>query len=184
METWLDLHMHTKYSMDGQFEPADLMRQCADAGVTTVAVTDHDSARAIPEARQEAARLGLNLVPGIEISCQYKGRISTFSAMASMPRTLFLRPLKRMYTASAGRFQKRSSTPSKPWASSSTGRLSEVGSGDAVASVHIAHVALADPRNADCPVLAPYRPGGARSDAPYVNFGWDICGQEARLSCP
>ena len=36
METWLDLHMHTKYSMDGQFEPADLMRQCADAGVTTV----------------------------------------------------------------------------------------------------------------------------------------------------
>ena len=45
METWLDLHMHTKYSMDGQFEPADLMRQCADAGVTTVAVTDHDSAR-------------------------------------------------------------------------------------------------------------------------------------------
>ena len=25
METWLDLHMHTKYSMDGQFEPADLM---------------------------------------------------------------------------------------------------------------------------------------------------------------
>lgn len=74
METWLDLHMHTKYSMDGQFEPADLMRQCADAGVTTVAVTDHDSARAIPEARQEAARLGLNLVPGIEISCQYKGK--------------------------------------------------------------------------------------------------------------
>ena len=34
METWLDLHMHTKYSMDGQFEPADLMRQCAQAGVT------------------------------------------------------------------------------------------------------------------------------------------------------
>ncbi|MDY5465173.1 MAG: PHP domain-containing protein, partial [Megasphaera elsdenii] len=74
METWLDLHMHTKYSMDGQFEPADLMRQCAQAGVTTVAVTDHDSVRAIPEARDEAARLGLNLVPGIEISCQYEGK--------------------------------------------------------------------------------------------------------------
>ena len=51
METWLDLHMHTKYSMDGQFEPADLIRQCADAKVQAVAVTDHDSTRAIPEAR-------------------------------------------------------------------------------------------------------------------------------------
>ena len=38
METWLDLHMHTKYSMDGQFEPADLMRQCAQAGVTVCAI--------------------------------------------------------------------------------------------------------------------------------------------------
>ena len=49
METWLDLHIHTKYSMDGQFEPADLMRQCADAKVQAVAVTDHDSTGPFPK---------------------------------------------------------------------------------------------------------------------------------------
>lgn len=68
METWLDLHMHTKYSMDGQFEPADLMRQCAQAGVTTVAVTDHDSVRAIPEARDGPA--------GAEPGAGYRNQLS------------------------------------------------------------------------------------------------------------
>ena len=178
METWLDLHMHTKYSMDGQFEPADLMRQCADAGVTTVAVTDHDSARAIPEARQEAARLGLNLVPGIEISCQYKGKnfhLLGYGIHAEDP--VFAAIEKDVYG------QRRAISEKVLDAVEALGivldrpAIWKLCSGDAVASVHIARVALADPRNADCPVLAPYRPGGARSDAPYVNFGWDICGQ-------
>ena len=77
METWLDLHMHTKYSMDGQFEPDDLMRQCADAKVQAVAVTDHDSTRAIPEAREEAARLGLRLLPALKSVVSMRGRTST-----------------------------------------------------------------------------------------------------------
>ena len=54
METWLDLHMHTKYSMDGEFEPADLMRQCTNAGLQAAAVTDHDAVGALDEANPPA----------------------------------------------------------------------------------------------------------------------------------
>ena len=114
METWLDLHMHTKYSMDGQFEPADLMRQCADAKVQAVAVTDHDSTRAIPEAREEASRLGLRLVPGIEISCQHEGKNFHLLATEFIPMPPYLRRLKRMCTANEKSCPTRFLTPSKP----------------------------------------------------------------------
>ena len=53
----------------------------------------------------------------------------------------------------------------------------DMASSGVVASVNIAKTALEDPRNDGNPLLAPYRPGGARSNAPYVNFGWDFCGQ-------
>ena len=39
----------------------------------------------------------------------------------------------------------------------------------------IAEVVLADPRNEENVLLRPYRPGGHRSDNPYVNFYWDFC---------
>jgi predicted metal-dependent phosphoesterase TrpH len=39
----------------------------------------------------------------------------------------------------------------------------------------IAEAALADARNDGNPLLAPFRPGGARSDNPFVNFYWDHC---------
>lgn len=114
METWLDLHMHTKYSMDGQFDPADLMRQCADAKVQAVAVTDHDSTRAIPEAREEASRLGLRLIPGIEISCQHEGKNFHLLGYGIHPDAPYLRRLKRMCTANEKSCPTKCSTPSKP----------------------------------------------------------------------
>ncbi|MGN1008018.1 MAG: phosphatase, partial [Butyricicoccus sp.] len=39
----------------------------------------------------------------------------------------------------------------------------------------IAEAALDEPYNQRHPLLAPYRPGGARSDNPYLNFYWDYC---------
>ncbi len=41
----------------------------------------------------------------------------------------------------------------------------------------IAEAALADERNLNNPLLAPYRAGGERGDNPYVNFFWDFCSQ-------
>lgn len=40
-----------------------------------------------------------------------------------------------------------------------------------------AEVLLAMPEYADHPLLKPYRPGGERSDNPYVNFYWDYYSQ-------
>lgn len=178
METWLDLHMHTKYSMDGQFDPADLMRQCADAKVQAVAVTDHDSTRAIPEAREEASRLGLRLIPGIEISCQHEGKNFHLLGYGIHPDAAVFEEIEKdVYGQRKVVSDKVLDAVEALGIVLDRDAIWKLCTSGVVASVHIARVALSDPRNADCPVLAPYRPGGSRSAAPYVNFGWDICGQ-------
>jgi predicted metal-dependent phosphoesterase TrpH len=69
----IDLHMHTTAS-DGRCSPADLVARVHAAGVTTFAVTDHDTVAALAEARVHADRLGLTLVPGLEATAVWQGR--------------------------------------------------------------------------------------------------------------
>lgn len=69
----IDLHMHTTAS-DGRCAPDELVARVAAAGVTTFAVTDHDTIASLPAARTLAAAAGLTLVPGIEITAVYEAR--------------------------------------------------------------------------------------------------------------
>ena len=59
MENWLDLHMHSCYSGDGEYEPGRLMELCAEAGLKTVALADHISVQGIAAAR---TRIGVRTV--------------------------------------------------------------------------------------------------------------------------
>lgn len=65
--------MHTTAS-DGRCSPEDLVARVAAAGVTTFAVTDHDTVASLPAARTLGAARGLTLVPGIEITAVYDAR--------------------------------------------------------------------------------------------------------------
>lgn len=63
----VDLHSHTTIS-DGSLEPRDLVRAAKAAGVRVLAVTDHDTVEAIEECLDEGEKLGVRVLPGIEIS--------------------------------------------------------------------------------------------------------------------
>jgi len=66
----IDLHVHTTAS-DGTCTPREAVSLAAEAGLKAVAVTDHDTAEAHPEARIAAQALGIEFVPGVEISTRY-----------------------------------------------------------------------------------------------------------------
>jgi predicted metal-dependent phosphoesterase TrpH len=68
----IDLHMHTTAS-DGSSTPAVLVREVITAGLTTVAITDHDTIDGFREARPLAAAEGLTCVAGIEITAVHDG---------------------------------------------------------------------------------------------------------------
>ncbi|MGH7410579.1 MAG: PHP domain-containing protein [Candidatus Methylomirabilis sp.] len=63
----IDLHAHTTAS-DGALSPEELVRLAKERGVSVLAVTDHDTLASIPRARAEAERVGLEIVPGVEVT--------------------------------------------------------------------------------------------------------------------
>ncbi len=68
----VDLHCHTTAS-DGACTPRELLQRAARAGLTAVGITDHDSVGGIDEAIEEGRKLGLTVIPGIELSATLRG---------------------------------------------------------------------------------------------------------------
>ncbi|MBU3106260.1 PHP domain-containing protein [Clostridium gasigenes] len=67
-----DLHTHST-SSDGKFSPRDVVKQGFENGVKYLALTDHDTVSGISEASEEAKKLGITLIPGIELSTEHNG---------------------------------------------------------------------------------------------------------------
>jgi predicted metal-dependent phosphoesterase TrpH len=65
----IDLHTHSRVS-DGSETPGRVVELAAEAGCSAMALTDHDSLDGLEEAGRVAARLGVRLVPGCEVSCR------------------------------------------------------------------------------------------------------------------
>src|SRR5690349_8777858 len=68
----LDLHLHTTFS-DGSLPPADVIKLAQKANVTALAITDHDTVDGIPEALTAGRDVGIEIIPGIEISSRWHG---------------------------------------------------------------------------------------------------------------
>ena len=67
----VDLHTHSHCS-DGSLAPGELVERAAAAGVRMLALTDHDTLAGLAEAHTTAERLGIRLVPGVEISASWR----------------------------------------------------------------------------------------------------------------
>jgi hypothetical protein len=66
-----DLHTHSTYS-DGVLSPADVVDRAVAAGVTCLALSDHDETGGLHEASWRARELGLELIRGVEISVTWR----------------------------------------------------------------------------------------------------------------
>lgn len=69
----VDLHLHTTAS-DGRSTPAELVEQAARAGLTVMAVTDHDTTAANNDVQRLARERSIHAVSGIEITSMEEGR--------------------------------------------------------------------------------------------------------------
>ena len=69
---YYDLHTHTVWS-DGELEPSALVAHAARAGVRVLALTDHDTTDGVGEAAVAADGLGLQFIPGVELSVTWQG---------------------------------------------------------------------------------------------------------------
>jgi len=67
----IELQSHSTVS-DGQLAPGEVVAQAWEAGVTTLALTDHDAVAGVEEAAEAAKGFGIELVPAIEMSCVHE----------------------------------------------------------------------------------------------------------------
>ena len=69
----VDLHLHTTFS-DGNLTPTELVDLCAEKGLKTISITDHDSTEGIEEAIEASDKYkDFNIIPGIELSADQPG---------------------------------------------------------------------------------------------------------------
>jgi predicted metal-dependent phosphoesterase TrpH len=98
-----DLHLHTTHS-DGTYTPAELVDLARRSGLTAISITDHDTLAAIPSAR-EAAGASLEVVAGVEITAEERGRELHLLGYYFRPDNSALRSaLARLREHRAGRF--------------------------------------------------------------------------------
>ncbi len=66
-----DLHNHTTES-DGEFTPKELVEKAKALGLKAIAITDHDTLKGLKTAVQAGEELGMEVIPGVEISVCFK----------------------------------------------------------------------------------------------------------------
>lgn len=178
----LDLHMHSIYSEDGNIQPAQLAAQCREAGLDMIALTDHNSMRGVEEAAAAAKLAGIPFLNGVELDCVYRGLnfhvlgyglcdangdfAALDDAMERKYREISLEYLHK--TRALGFEVTAQELRDVSWWSIFPERWTGERFGE---------VLLNKPEYADDPRLAPYRPGGSRSDNPCINFYWDYYAQ-------
>ncbi len=74
MRNLVDLHVHTTAS-DGTMSPEELVHYAHKKGVAVVGITDHDTTAGISEAQKAGDLLGVEVIPGIEVSVEYEGEM-------------------------------------------------------------------------------------------------------------
>jgi hypothetical protein len=67
----VDLHVHSSAS-DGAYPPREVVERAAEAGLKAIALTDHDTLAGQAEARAAGGAVGLEIVPGVEISTEFE----------------------------------------------------------------------------------------------------------------
>jgi len=65
----VDLHIHTVYS-DGTYTPRQVVELAKKLNLVGISITDHDSVKGVDEALEAGRIMGVEVVPGVEISSE------------------------------------------------------------------------------------------------------------------
>jgi predicted metal-dependent phosphoesterase TrpH len=102
----VDLHIHTRYS-DGVCTLEEIMEAAAARGLAAISITDHDCTGAYPRALELGAAVGIEVVPGVELSSEIQGiDIHILGYYVDFNNSAFMAKLQEMKEARYLRAQK------------------------------------------------------------------------------
>ena len=74
MNDLVDLHVHSNRSCDGDFTPAELIQFAKEQSFRAIAISDHDTVAAYPEAVEIGRGDGVEIIPSVELTTLFDGR--------------------------------------------------------------------------------------------------------------
>lgn len=173
--TYLDLHMHSNYSADGEHTPAELVRLCQGRGIKVMALTDHNSIRGVAEATAAAKRYGIHVISGIELDCTFMDVNLHILGYGIREEERYHDYEKQIEEQEIYAGTKRMELIEKLGIAFKRERVREISDYGIITGEAIAEAALEEEINRSHPLLSAYYDNGERSDNPYVNFYWDLC---------
>ena len=183
--SWLDLHMHSSYSNDGEFSPRVLMKLCFKAGIKVAALADHNSVKGAREANLYADKLGIKLIPAIELDCSFHGvDLHVLGYGIDVKYPAFDKVEKDVQEKERATSLKRMMLVKKMGIFFNYDDVMKLSRNGVVTGEMIAKAALNDDRNKNNILMNSFYPNGKRSDNPYVNFYWDICSSGKKAYVP
>lgn len=178
MNEYIDLHMHSIYSDDGEFTPTELVEKCAKAGVKIMAIADHNSVRGVTEGLRAAQKMGISYIPAVEIDCTFKDlNLHVVGYGIDYQAPAFEQIENDVLQQELSSSQKKIELTKKLGFDVSQDSLKALSDNGVYTGEMFAEVLLGDSSYLDNPLLQPYRNGGGRGDNPYVNFYWDYYAQ-------
>lgn len=177
-KSYIDLHMHSLYSDDGEFTPSQLVEMCHEAGVKIMAIADHNWVKAIYEAKKKAEELKIKYIPAIEIDCTYKGiNLHVLGYGIDYTNPAFNQLGEDILKQELNCSLKKLELTNQLGFDLKKEQLDALSSNGVYTGEMFGEALLKDERYVDHELLKPYRSGGSRSDNPYVNFYWDYYAQ-------
>lgn len=173
----IDLHIHSNSSIDGEFDPIEIVIKSFKNKLKLISITDHNTTKGIKNALNKSNELGIKIIPGIEIDCCYENTdfhllgyninwgSNDFNELENNFKSSVLDSLPEMI-----RNLNRLGIINEP-----DEILKEI-NGKIPCGELIAEILLTNPKYYN-KKLKPYLNGGLRSDQPYINFYYDFFAQ-------
>ena len=174
----IDLHVHSKYSNDGELEIQGIVDKCICNKISILSITDHNTIKGINEAVSVCLNQGIDLIPGIEIDCSCNGiDLHLLGYNIDWQSKDFIELEKSFHKKVMDSFPEMIENLDKLGIKVDGNEVLEMGNGKLPCGELIAEVLLTNKDYHSNKKLLPYLSGGERSDMSYINFYQDFFAQ-------
>ena len=176
--SYIDLHMHSNYSDDGEFTPKELADLCIERGVKYFAIADHNSVRGIEEGKEYIKDKDITIIPAIELDCSIDGvNLHVLGYGIDYKSDIFEEIEANIIKQEQVASKERMRLVRELGINFEDEMIEKLSKNGVVNGEMIAEAAMSFDKNQENPLLKPYYKNGSRSDNPCVNFYWDFCAQ-------
>jgi predicted metal-dependent phosphoesterase TrpH len=168
---YVDLHIHSNKSSDGDFSPLHIVRLAKDNGFTAISIADHDTVAAYPEVLKVGNGSGVEVIPSMEVTTLFNGReFHLLLPFLNWKKEVVRRIMTRVSEGRLEEAQERVGKLRKLGFDLTWPEVIRASKGVPPLGVTIAQILFDKPESKNNPALAEYLESSNRPLAPYLFY--------------